>query len=143
MTAAAQAAARIGATVLLEPVSGPKPYPLRTASDVVSVLDRVVAGSGVTNVGFLCDLFHLANNGDDLDRLLDRYNDRIAHVQIADHLGRHEPGRAPSTWTVTCDASKTAATRAMWHWSTSPPARQWTALGGSPGAPIPFPQLKS
>jgi hydroxypyruvate isomerase len=92
LTAAAQAAARIGATVLLEPVSGPKPYPLRTASDVVSVLDRVVAGSGVTNVGFLCDLFHLANNGDDLDRALDRYADRIAHVQIADHPGRHEPG---------------------------------------------------
>jgi hydroxypyruvate isomerase len=92
LTVAAQAAARIGATVLLEPVSGPKPYPLRTASDVVSVLDRVAASSGATNVGFLCDLFHLANNGDDLDRALDRYNDRIAHVQIADHPGRHEPG---------------------------------------------------
>jgi len=91
LTTAAQAAARIGATVLLEPVSGPKPYPLRTAADVVSVLDRVVADGGVTNVGFLCDLFHLANNGD-LDRALDQYADRIAHVQIADHPGRHEPG---------------------------------------------------
>lgn len=92
LTTAAQAAARIGATVLLEPVSGPKPYPLRTAADVVSVLDRVVAGGGVNNVGFLCDLFHLANNGDNLDQVLDRYADRIAHVQIADHPGRHEPG---------------------------------------------------
>jgi len=89
---AAEAAARIGATVLLEPVSGPKPYPLRTAADVVSVLDKVTAAAGVTNLGFLCDLFHLANNGDDLDRALDRYADRIAHVQIADHPGRHEPG---------------------------------------------------
>ena len=92
LTTAAQAAARIGATVLLEPVSGPKPYPLRTAADVVSVLDRVIAGGEVSNVGFLCDLFHLANNGDDLDQAIDRYADRIAHVQIADHPGRHEPG---------------------------------------------------
>jgi hydroxypyruvate isomerase len=92
LTTAAQAAARIGATVLLEPVSGPKPYPLRTAADVVSVLDRVTAATGVTNLGFLCDLFHLANNGEDLDGVLDRYADRIAHVQIADHPGRHEPG---------------------------------------------------
>ncbi len=88
LTLAAEAAAGIGATVLVEPVSGPKPYPLRTAADVVAVLDRV----GVANVGFLCDLFHLANNGDDLDSDITDYSSRIAHVQIADHPGRHEPG---------------------------------------------------
>ena len=74
--------------MLVEPVSGPKPYPLRTAADVVAVLDRVDA----PNVAFLCDLFHLANNGDDLDACVDAYADRIGHVQIADHPGRHEPG---------------------------------------------------
>lgn len=38
---AAQAAGRIGATVLLEPVSGPEPYPLRTTSvPVVAVAGR-------------------------------------------------------------------------------------------------------
>src|SRR5579875_2446232 len=37
---AAKAAARIGATVLIEPVSGPKPYPLRTAADAVAVVQR-------------------------------------------------------------------------------------------------------
>ena len=88
---AAQAAGRIGATVLVEPVSGPKPYPLRTGADVAGVLDRVHA-TGARDVGFLCDLFHLANNGDDLDLVLDRYADRIAHVQIADWPGRGEPG---------------------------------------------------
>jgi hydroxypyruvate isomerase len=85
---AADAAAAIGGTVLVEPVSGPKPYPLRTAADVVAVSDRV----GRDNVGFLCDLFHLANNGEDLDAALDRYGSRIAHVQIADWPGRGEPG---------------------------------------------------
>jgi hydroxypyruvate isomerase len=88
LTLAAEAAAVNDATVLLEPVSGPKPYPLRTADDVIAVLDRL----DVDNVGFLCDLFHLANNGDDIDAALAAYAPRIAHVQIADHPGRGEPG---------------------------------------------------
>lgn len=91
LVAAAAAAARVGATVLVEPVSGPKPYPLRTAADVAGVLDRLGA-AGVTNAAMLCDLFHLANNGDDLDAAITTYGDRIGHVQIADHPGRGEPG---------------------------------------------------
>jgi hydroxypyruvate isomerase len=88
---AARAAAAFGATILVEPVSGPKPYPLRTADDAVAVVDRVRA-AGVANVGFLCDLFHLANNGDDVDAAIARHADRVAHVQIADAPGRGEPG---------------------------------------------------
>jgi hydroxypyruvate isomerase len=88
LTLAARAAAAIGGTVLVEPVSGPKPYPLRTANDVAAVLDRVHA----PNLGMCCDLFHLANNGDDIDAALAAYSQRIAHVQIADHPGRGEPG---------------------------------------------------
>src|SRR3954451_13714282 len=85
---AAKAAAGIDGRILLEPVSGPKPYPLRTTGDVIAVLDRLEA----PNVGFLCDLFHLANNRDDIDAALASYARRIAHVQIADHPGRGEPG---------------------------------------------------
>ena len=88
---AAQAASRLGATVLVEPVSGPKPYALRTAGDAVAVVDRVRA-AGAANVGFLCDLFHLANNGDDVDAAIRRFGDRVGHVQIADAPGRGEPG---------------------------------------------------
>ena len=88
---AAKAADRLGATVLVEPVSGPKPYPLRTADDAVAVVERVRA-TGAGNVGFLCDLFHLANNGDDVDAAIARHADRVAHVQIADAPGRGEPG---------------------------------------------------
>ena len=88
LTLAARAAAAIGGTVLVEPVSGPKPYPLRTANDVAAVLDRVHA----PNLGMCCDLFHLANNGDDIDAALSAHVHRIAHVQIADHPGRGEPG---------------------------------------------------
>jgi hydroxypyruvate isomerase len=91
LVAAAAAAGTIGATVLVEPISGPKPYPLRTADDAVAVVDRVQA-AGAHNVGFLCDLFHLANNGDDVEAAIARYGDRAAHVQIADVPGRGEPG---------------------------------------------------
>jgi hydroxypyruvate isomerase len=88
---AAKAASRIGATVLVEPVSGPKPYPLRTAADAVAVVDAV-RGEGNANVGFLLDLFHLANNGDDPAAAIAAYADKVAHVQIADWPGRGEPG---------------------------------------------------
>jgi hydroxypyruvate isomerase len=88
---AASATERLGATVLVEPVSGPKPYPLRTADDAVAVVDRLHA-AGHPNVGFLCDLFHLANNGDDLDKAIAAHADAVVHVQIADWPGRGEPG---------------------------------------------------
>jgi hydroxypyruvate isomerase len=88
---AAKAAAGIGATVLIEPVSGPKPYPLRTADDAVGVVRRARA-AGAANVGFLCDVYHLASNGDDVDAAIASYADLTAHVQIADAPGRGEPG---------------------------------------------------
>jgi hydroxypyruvate isomerase len=89
---AGRAAARIGGAALVEPVSGAPRYPLRTAADAVGVIDRVAGETGVGNLGFLCDLYHLAVNGDDLDRVITTYGDRVAHVQIADAPGRHEPG---------------------------------------------------
>jgi hydroxypyruvate isomerase len=89
---AGRAAARIGGTVLVEPVSGAPNYPLLTAADAAAVIDRVAAASGVANLGLLCDLYHLASNGDDLDRAIAAYADRVAHVQIADAPGRHQPG---------------------------------------------------
>jgi len=91
LAAAADAAAGIGATVLVESVSGPKPYPLRTAAHGVAVVNALRA-DGHPNVAYLCDLFHLANNGDDPTAAVAAYADRIAHVQIADHPGRGEPG---------------------------------------------------
>ncbi|WP_067897837.1 hydroxypyruvate isomerase family protein [Nocardia vaccinii] len=82
----------IGGTALIEPVSGMPAYPLRTAQDAIGVIDRVRDAHGATNLGLLADLYHLSVNGDDLDKVIDGYADRIAHVQIADAPGRHEPG---------------------------------------------------
>jgi hydroxypyruvate isomerase len=89
---AGRAVARVGGTALVEPLSVAPRYPLRTAADVVGVIDRVAEESGVTNLGFLCDLYHLAVNVEDLDAVIATHADRVAHVQVADAPGRHEPG---------------------------------------------------
>jgi len=88
---AAAAADRIGATVLIEPVSGAPSYPLRTAADALAVIDRANA-AGAASVGLLADLYHLAVNGDDVDKVIAEHTARVAHVQIADDPGRNEPG---------------------------------------------------
>jgi len=59
---AARMMAEIGATVMIEPVSGPKPYPLRTAADAMTVINRVRNEAGVDNVGLLADFYHLMIN---------------------------------------------------------------------------------
>jgi hydroxypyruvate isomerase len=89
---AAQAARRVGGTVLIEPVSGAPRYPLRTAADALRIIDRVSAQDGLDNLRLLLDVYHLTVNGDDIDAAIDLAGDRIGHVQIADAPGRHEPG---------------------------------------------------
>lgn len=92
LIAAAGAASAIGGTVMVEPVSGPKPYPLRTAADAVAIIERVRRDGAVTNVGLLADFYHLARNGDDVPAVIKAYGAEIVHTQIADEPGRHEPG---------------------------------------------------
>lgn len=89
---AGAAAQRIGAIVLIEPVSGAPRYPIKTAADAVGVIDRVRDEHGTTNLRLLADLYHLAVNGDDVRAAIGAYRDRIGHVQIADAPGRGEPG---------------------------------------------------
>lgn len=85
---AARAARRIGGTIVVEPISTTPAYPLRVAADALAVIDR----AGEENVGLLADLYHLAVDGDDVHQVIVDHLDRIAHVQIADAPGRHEPG---------------------------------------------------
>lgn len=92
LIAAAHAVADIEGIVMVEPVSGPKPYPLRSAADAMTIVDRVRDEGSVGNVGLLADFFHMANNGDDVAVAIDRHAQSIVHVQIADAPGRHEPG---------------------------------------------------
>jgi len=82
------AAQSVDGFVLVEPLSGAPRYPLRTAADVIAVLERV----GAPGLRLLADLYHLAVNGDDLSAVVTKYPNWIGHVQIADAPGRHEPG---------------------------------------------------
>lgn len=91
LTRAATAAQRAAATVVVEPLSGAPAYPLRTADDVLKVIDRLPE-SLASATQLLADLYHLCVNGEDVPAVLDRVHSRIGHVQVADAPGRHEPG---------------------------------------------------
>jgi hydroxypyruvate isomerase len=86
--AAAAAAAR-GMTLLIEPIG--------IATIANYLLDdpylglRALDGAG-PNVRLLLDAFHCANAGIDPIRFVERHHRDIAHVHIADHPGRNEPG---------------------------------------------------
>lgn len=90
---AARAVGAIGGTVLIEPLARGLngAYPLETAADAMAVVERVRA-EGPDNVRFLFDSFHLASNGDDLEKAARAYAADIGHVQIADAPGRGRPG---------------------------------------------------
>ncbi len=91
---AAKAAHDIGAILLIEALNAAESpdYPLVSAAAAVEVVDKVNAATGLDNARFLCDLYHLAKNGEDLAAVIDTHADRIGHVQIADNPGRNEPG---------------------------------------------------
>ncbi|TFD51121.1 hydroxypyruvate isomerase [Cryobacterium sp. Hh7] len=92
LSLAARFVAPIGGTVLLEPVSGAPKYPLRTAADVLAVIERVSIQSGDTNIKLLADFYHLAVNGDDVEAVISEHAHQFGHIQIADAPGRGEPG---------------------------------------------------
>jgi hydroxypyruvate isomerase len=91
LTEAATAVKAIGGTVLLEPVSGSDTYPLKTAADVLRVIDQL-GERGVDNVKLLADFYHLTVNGDDVDAVIREHTHDFGHIQIADAPGRGEPG---------------------------------------------------
>jgi hydroxypyruvate isomerase len=89
-----KAVGAIGGTLLIESLTDGEngAYPLRTAQDAVAVVDRVAQAGGGDNIRLLLDTYHLTNNGDDLGSVIERYGDRIGHVQVADSPGRGQPG---------------------------------------------------
>ncbi|MGD0605253.1 MAG: TIM barrel protein [Streptosporangiaceae bacterium] len=91
---AARAAAAVGATVVVEALNSydnPR-APLVSSSGALAVVREVRAGGGVTNIGFLADLYHLGRMGEDLPLVLARDAADITHIQVADVPGRGAPG---------------------------------------------------
>jgi hydroxypyruvate isomerase len=89
---AGRAVQRFDGTVLLEPVSGADAYPLKTATDVLAVIEQVGSAHGVDNIALLADFYHLSVNGDDVDAVIRDHAPDFGHVQIADAPGRGQPG---------------------------------------------------
>jgi hydroxypyruvate isomerase len=87
---AARAVGSAGGTVLLEALAEGEngAYPLTAPADVA----RVIGDCAENNVAMLADFYHFARNGYDFASVLDDYSPLIAHVQVADAPGRHEPG---------------------------------------------------
>ncbi|WP_274629273.1 2-oxo-tetronate isomerase [Arvimicrobium flavum] len=61
---------------------------LTGAAQAMAILDRV----GSDNLYFQYDIYHMQIMEGDLARTIEKNLDRIAHIQIADNPGRHEPG---------------------------------------------------
>jgi hydroxypyruvate isomerase len=91
---AARAAAAAGATVVVEALNShdsPRAA-LVSSGRALEVINLVRAQAGVTNVGFLADLYHLGKMGEDLPATLAREAASIAHIQVADVPDRGAPG---------------------------------------------------
>lgn len=61
----------------------------------MSTLDKAVAAADAvapTEIRLIVDTFHAAVTGVDLTTFVPANIDRIGHIHIADHPGRHEPG---------------------------------------------------
>ena len=87
---AADAAAERGMTILIEPI-GPGSIANYVIDQPALAVDAIRA-VGRPNVALLFDAYHCACLGHDPASLIRDHAALIAHVQIADDPGRHEPG---------------------------------------------------
>jgi hydroxypyruvate isomerase len=87
---AAAALKKEGLKLLIEPINTydiPGFYLNRTAQ-AAAILDEV----GADNAYIQYDLYHAQRMEGELAATFDKFQPRIAHVQLADNPGRHEPG---------------------------------------------------
>ncbi|OQM76565.1 hydroxypyruvate isomerase [Manganibacter manganicus] len=61
---------------------------LANSEQALRIIDRV----GSQNLYFQYDIYHMQVMEGDLARTIEKNLDRIAHIQLADNPGRHEPG---------------------------------------------------
>lgn len=87
---AAQRLDTIGCRLLVEPVNtyDIPGFLLPTTGDALRVIDEV----DEPNVQLQFDAYHVQRMEGDPAAVLSPLLDRVAHVQIADHPGRHQPG---------------------------------------------------
>jgi hydroxypyruvate isomerase len=81
----------IGVTVTIEPINSRIDMPGYWLDDIGKAL-HLLDAIGRDNVQLQLDLYHAQIIQGDLARTLEANIGRIAHIQIADNPGRHEPG---------------------------------------------------
>ncbi len=87
------AAQRLGAhgiRLLLEPINGYDipGFALQRSAQTIELMDAV----GDANVYLQYDIYHMQRMEGELAATIERLLPRIAHMQLADNPGRHEPG---------------------------------------------------
>ena len=88
--AAAAEAERFGVTLLIEPINT-RDIPgffLTTTRQALDILAEV----GSNNLFIQYDIYHMQIMEGDLAPTIETHLDMIAHIQLADTPGRHEPG---------------------------------------------------
>ena len=135
---AAREFGRAGIRLLIEPVNGfdIPGFWLQHADHAVRVMDEV----GSDNIWLQYDLYHQQRADGELAATWRRLKGRIAHVQVADNPGRHEPGTGEINYPflfaeldrdgyagwIGCEYRPRAGTTAGLGWL-APYAPAWTA----------------
>ncbi|MEP9390290.1 hydroxypyruvate isomerase [Mesorhizobium sp. KR9-304] len=90
LTYAAKRLEEVGIRLLIEAINT-RDIPgffLNTSRQALKIIDRV----GSKNLYFQYDIYHMQIMEGDLARTIEANLGRIAHIQLADNPGRHEPG---------------------------------------------------
>ena len=72
-----------------------KGYFMDRLDRIMTVVHRI----GAQGLGVILDVYHAKTNGEDAQDFLAHHPDLVAHVQLADFPGRHEPGSGEINFT--------------------------------------------
>lgn len=97
VTAAAEIAAELDVTILIEAVNTRVDHPGVLFSETRDAA-TVVEGVASPRVRLLYDMYHSIAEGEDPADVLPRVSSLVGHVQIADAPGRGEPGSGNVDW---------------------------------------------
>ncbi|HRK23519.1 MAG TPA: hydroxypyruvate isomerase [Beijerinckiaceae bacterium] len=87
---AAEKLKEVGILLIVEPINfyDMPGFFLNRSSEAVAIFDEV----GSDNIKLQYDIYHMQRMEGELAATIERLLPRIAHIQIADNPGRHEPG---------------------------------------------------
>jgi hydroxypyruvate isomerase len=93
---AAEECAKAGVRPVIEPINHRDipGYVLNTTEEAAALIEAV----GRDRLGMQFDLYHCQVTEGDLVKRLERHMPLIAHMQVADVPGRHEPGTGEVNW---------------------------------------------